>query len=152
MNSRITRFEGKSKLEYIYFQKFENNKYNDEEFWIQPDMVIGENGFGAPKYKLQQLLKPGENETGAPELPIALGPNGMPTADIRFSLLHNKLHSPINAAGSCVLFPSFMHKKKMRTDDLKYNIEAGFFAAMNMVDKRVEFRYIPLTNLKLGDQ
>ncbi len=30
-------------------------------------------------------------------------------------------------------------------------MEAGFFAAMNMLDKRVEFRYIPFTPIKVGD-
>jgi hypothetical protein len=33
---------------------------------------------------------------------------------------------------------------------MKYNIEAGFFAAMSMMDKRVEFRYFPFSSLKLG--
>lgn len=33
---------------------------------------------------------------------------------------------------------------------MKYNIESGFFAAMNMLDKRVEFRYIPMTSLNIG--
>lgn len=34
---------------------------------------------------------------------------------------------------------------------MKYNIESGFFAAMNMMDKRVEFRYFPFTSLKIGN-
>ncbi len=40
----------------------------------------------------------------------------------------------------------------MRTQDVKYNIEAGFFAAMNLLDKRVEFRYMPMTNIRVGDR
>lgn len=39
---------------------------------------------------------------------------------------------------------------RMRTNDIKYNIEAGFFAAMNMLDKRVEFRYMPFTAMKIS--
>lgn len=45
-----------------------------------------------------------------------------------------------------------MHKIKVRTDDIKYNIESGFFAAMNMLDKQVEFRYLPMTPLTIGDK
>ena len=44
-----------------------------------------------------------------------------------------------------------MHKIRVCTDDVKYNIEAGFYAAMNMLDKRCEFRYLPFTNLTIGD-
>jgi len=40
---------------------------------------------------------------------------------------------------------------RIRTSDIKYNIEAGFFAAMNMLDKRVEFRYFPFTSMKIGE-
>jgi hypothetical protein len=39
---------------------------------------------------------------------------------------------------------------RLRTNDMKYNIEAGFFAAMSMLDKRVEFRYMPFTSMKIG--
>jgi len=56
------------------------------------------------------------------------------------------------AAGSCTQYPSFLHKVRVRTNDTKYNIEAGFFAAMSMLDKRVEFRYLPLTPLKIGNK
>lgn len=40
----------------------------------------------------------------------------------------------------------------MRTDDVKYNVESGFYAAMNMLDKQVEFNYIPMTALRIGDK
>ncbi len=60
--------------------------------------------------------------------------------------------SPILAAGSCTHYPSFMHKIKVRTDDVKYNIESGFHAAMNMLDKQVEFRYLPMTPLTIGEK
>lgn len=66
-------------------------------------------------------------------------------------MLHNDQQSNIYAVGSCSQYPSFFHKIKIRTDDVKYNIEAGFYAAMNMLDKRVEFRQIPMTNLTIGN-
>lgn len=31
----------------------------------------------------------------------------------------------------------------MRTDNYGFNIEAGYFAALSVMDKRIEFRYIP---------
>jgi len=76
----------------------------------------------------------------------------MPASNIRFSLIYNDIMSPIYAAGSCTQFPSFIHKVRVRTDDVKYNIESGFYAAMNMLDKQCEFRYLPLTAMKIGDK
>jgi len=40
----------------------------------------------------------------------------------------------------------------MREDDPAYNTDAAFYAAMNMLDKRVEFRYIPHTHMKINDK
>lgn len=40
---------------------------------------------------------------------------------------------------------------RIRPDDTKYNIEAGFHAAMNMMDKEIEFKYIPCYNLTIGE-
>lgn len=39
----------------------------------------------------------------------------------------------------------------IRTQDVKYNIEAGFYAGLAMLDKRIEFRYMPMTSMRLGD-
>lgn len=39
----------------------------------------------------------------------------------------------------------------MRPDDVRFNVECGFYAAMSMLDKRIEFKYIPITNLTIGD-
>jgi hypothetical protein len=33
-----------------------------------------------------------------------------------------------------------------------YNIEAGWFAAMNMMNKRVEFRFFPLASMSINDK
>lgn len=76
---------------------------------------------------------------------------GMPASNKRFSLLYNDIQSPLYAAGSCTQYPSFLHKIRVRSTDLKYNIEQGFYAAMNMLDKQVEFNYFPMTNLTIGD-
>jgi len=39
----------------------------------------------------------------------------------------------------------------MRSDSVAYNMDAAFFAAMNMMDKRTEFRYIPHTYLNINN-
>lgn len=44
-----------------------------------------------------------------------------------------------------------MHKIRIRTNDIKYNIEAGFYAAMSMLDKRIEFNYIPMTSMRINN-
>ena len=122
------------------------------EYFLRPDIVIAENGIGQPKYDLKSLLAPAHNaEAGEPPLKLGFDSAGIPASDIKFSLHYNDLFSPILAAGACTLFNSFVHKIKIRTTDAKYNIESGFFAAMNMLDKRVEFRYFPMVNLRIGD-
>ena len=77
--------------------------------------------------------------------------DAIPTSNTRFSLIHNDVFTPILAVGSCSEFPSFIQKSRARMENVAFNIEAGFFAAMNMLDKRVEFRYIPHTYMKIND-
>jgi hypothetical protein len=48
--------------------------------------------------------------------------------------------------------PSFVNKHRMREDDMAYNINAAFYAAMNMLDKRVEYRYIPHVYMNINDK
>lgn len=151
-NTEITKLHGMNKIEAIYFKlDTENAKDKNVEYFVRPDVVIAENGVGQPKYELSKLLAPATNaEAGEPPLKLGINAEGIPACDIKFSLHYNDLFSPILAAGSCALFPSFLHKLKIRTTDTKYNIESGFFAAMNMLDKRVEFRYFPFSSLKIG--
>jgi hypothetical protein len=75
----------------------------------------------------------------------------IPSTNIRFSLIHNNIYSPIYAVGAAAEYPSFVWKQRMRSDDVGHNIEAGFYAAMCMLDKRVEFRYIPHTYMNIND-
>lgn len=162
MKTEITRIQGMNKVDSIYFKR---NPENDEkaslnknandmnvEYFVRPDIVIAENGIGAPKYDVRKLLTAGADaENGEPPLKVGVDPLGIPATDLKFSLHYNDLFSPILAAGSCSQYPSFLHKQKIRTTDSKYNIEAGFFASMSMLDKRIEFRYFPMTSLKIGD-
>jgi hypothetical protein len=116
---------------------------------LKPDVVIAENGIAEPKFQLKDLI---ENKEDGSLNRISIGYNDdIPGSNLRFSLLHNDIMSPMYAAGSCTYYPSFIQKLRVRCDDVKYNIESGFYAAMNMIDKDVEFRYFPMTNLKVGD-
>lgn len=118
--------------------------------FIKPDVVICENGIASPKIDLNGKFE--QKEDGSLSRLGVDRNSGIPSSNLRFSLYHNDIASPIYAAGSCNQFPSFIHKIKIRCDDVKYNIESGFYAAMNMLDKRCEFRYIPMTNLTIGDK
>lgn len=82
---------------------------------------------------------------------MSIGNSHIPHANTRFSLIHNDVASPILAVGSAVEIPSFIHKQRLRSDHQATNIEAAFYAAMNMLDKRVEFRYIPHNYLLVND-
>lgn len=152
MKTEITRMEGIGKLDTIYFKKdTQDKKDKNVEFFIRPDVVIAENGVGAPKYDLRSKLAPAtDSENGEPPLKLGIDDSGIPGCDIKFSLHYNDLFSPILAAGSCATYNSFLHKVKLRYQDSKYNIEQGFYAAMNMMDKRVEFRYMPMTSMKIN--
>lgn len=149
MNAKIAKIEGMNKIDTIYFSKEQGQQDRNVEYYIRPDVVIAENGIGSPKLELQKLLQKADDDVGP--LQLGIDPNGVPASDIKFSLHYNDLHSPIFAAGSCSQYPSFLHKIRVRTQDIKYNMEAAFYAALSMLDKRVEFRYIPFTSMKVGE-
>lgn len=90
-------------MDYIYFKK-KNQPEEDKnvEYFLKPDIVIAENGIGAPKKDLRKILAPATNaEAGEPPLKIAIDPTGVPASDTKFSLHYNDIHTPIFAAGSC---------------------------------------------------
>lgn len=106
---------------------------------------------GVPKYEIKSLLTAGkDSEHGEPPIKLGIDAKGVPASDVKFSLHYNDLFSPIFAAGSCTQYPSFVHKLRIRTNDIKYNIEAGWYAAMNMMNKRVEFRFFPLASMNIN--
>lgn len=155
-NCEITKMKGTTKLEAIHFRDAENSRpekvFSKEgivEQFIKPDVIICENGLGSPKINLNEYFE--QKEDGSLSRLGIDRSSGIPTSNLRFSLLHNDLQSCIYAAGSATQYPSFIHKLRIRCDDVKYNIESGFYAAMNMLDKTCEFRYIPMKELTIGD-
>ena len=150
------RLKGDSKIETIYFKQGEDKSVDKlysrdgvTEYFISPDLVIVENGVGPPKLNLNHLIDNGEDGSLTK---LKIDSKGVPYCNMRFGLLHNDHACSVNAVGSCTQYPSFFHKVKIRTDDVKYNIESAFYAAMWTLDKEVEFKYIPVTRLKIGDK
>ena len=119
------------------------------DHYVKPDLIIAENGIADPLIKFSDLVEYGDQET-ADKIGVDL--DGIPAANIRFSLYWNDIQSPMLACGSGVQYPSFLHKLRIRDLNIKYNIEQGFYAAMNMMDKQVQFNYIHMKSLKLGDK
>jgi hypothetical protein len=50
MKTEITKIQGMNKVEYLYFKKDgQNEKEKNVEYFLKPDVIIAENGVGAPK-------------------------------------------------------------------------------------------------------
>ena len=101
---------------------------------MRPDLVIAENGIADPTVRFEDICEVSDQETADK---IGIDKNGIPAANIRFSLYWNDIQSPLLACGSAAQYPSFLHKIRVRDGNIKYNIEQGFYAAMNMLDKQV---------------
>jgi len=112
MDSKITKIEGTTKMEKVHFKK---EGEPATEYFLQPDVVIQENGLGGPSlnfYKMQAYIEGTDLKT--PPVNPSKEKDGCPAADIRFSLSYNNIHSTVFAAGSCCHYPSFMHKLRVR--------------------------------------
>jgi hypothetical protein len=44
-----------------------------------------------------------------------------------------------------------MEKKRIRGENVGFNTDGAFFAAMNMLNKQLEFRYIPHHYMNIND-
>lgn len=63
MDCKISQFKGINNLEAIYFKKTKELDYekivsgqDEPEYFIKPDVVIAENGLGAPKVDINKLI------------------------------------------------------------------------------------------------
>ena len=78
MKTEITKIQGMNKIESIHFKK--NSEEEEKktgkapqdknvEYFVRPDVIIAENGIGAPKYDIRTLLAPGSSsENGEPPI------------------------------------------------------------------------------------
>lgn len=73
--------------------------------------MIVENGVNRPRKELMSMV--GHQEDNAVNC-VSFGADKIPHANIRFSLIHNDIHSPIFAVGAAAHFPSFLHKMRVR--------------------------------------
>jgi hypothetical protein len=61
MNVEITKMQGMNKIEGLYFKKPGKNEADrNVEYYLRPDVIIAENGIGAPKYDIKSVLSPGK--------------------------------------------------------------------------------------------
>lgn len=114
-------------------------------------MVICEGGIGESKVNFNSLLQQSMREDGGKSIVTSHDRDGTPSADVSFSLYPNSTDSPIFGAGSAINYSSYFHKDRYRTANVAYNIESGVYAAMNMMDKRVYMKNLPMTHLQIGN-
>ena len=84
-NAKITNLKGDYKIEEIHFRKLDEtaSDYNSVNYFIKPDVVIVENGVGATRQDLQQMI--GYEEAGVLSS-LTFGNTGIPISNIRFSI------------------------------------------------------------------
>jgi hypothetical protein len=141
----ITLLDGSHRLNEI---RFKYNTKDQREYFLRPDVVIVESGKtkGQVDYKdVLHLSKPDE-------IPRYDDSEQAMIVDKRFSTQEGRISNPILAAGECAMIDSFISRARYRTQDVKYNIDAGFFAAMSMMDKAVNYYHFPMTRLSLPDK
>ena len=116
--------------------------------FIRPDLVILESGETKGHVDFKDILHFDKPEH-APEYDYE---KHALKVDKNFSIAFGKNNFPIFAAGESCTYKSFVSKGSYRTPDVKYNIEAGFYASMCMLDKAMIFNHIPMTRLNLPDR
>lgn len=107
-NAKIVSVEGSNELEQITFNKEEDygpGRIAKVDYFVKPDMVIVENGIDRPQKELIKMV--GSQDSGSAEK-VKMNPEYLPIANLRFSLCHQNISSPIFAAGSATLYPGFI--------------------------------------------
>ena len=108
---KLTKMSGDYRLEQINWMdnKFLKSRPTIEERVVEhaykPDMVIVENGVGAPKQDLKNLLN--DEATDSNLTNLMMSNDNVPTANVRFSLQPNDIQSTFLACGSATTHPSF---------------------------------------------
>ena len=142
-DAKITHFDGDYKLRRI---RFRFNDRKDNEYFIRPDAVIAEGHLGKVDHNMHSTIY-----FDKPKFRPQLNADGAFKIDKRFSIMVNINYQGMFACGENAMHRSFLGNKPFRTSDLKFNIESGFYAALNMMYKDVKMEYLPLTRLTLGD-
>lgn len=144
--TKLKRIEGEGEIKRIIFQK---EGKREEEFFIDPDMVIQNGELGMPNFNLMEMLQ--QSDKPSEYYNVTFNLKGIPQINPYFQPVENELSGCLYMAGNCTQYPSFLHKKLYRTSNIKYNTEQGYFAAMAMLDKRVRFQTLNIYNVSIGE-
>lgn len=143
-NVNIAKVDGDHTLKRISFTQKEGDY---QEYFIKPDVVIQEKSLGKVDHTVHNTIF-----FDKPKFRPELDENGAFKIDKRFSIMTNINYQGLFATGQNALHHSFLGNKPFRTSDVKFNIETGFYAALQMLYKEVKFEYIPLTRLTIGNK
>ena len=143
-DASVTRIEGENRLDKI---NFVIKGKGFKEYYIKPDVVVTEPDIGKVDHNIHETI-------------FFAQPRWVPNIDSmnafkidkRFSIILNFINYGLLACGQNAVHRSFLGNPVVRTTDMKFNIESGFYAALNMINKEVKMEYIPLTRLTIGDK
>lgn len=136
------QLHGDHKLEKIDF-KFRN--YPGKNYFINPDVVLFEGEISKVDHRYMEKLF-----WNKPEFVPEVDKFNAAKIDRRFSIILHQNYKGLYACGQNAISRSFLGNKAFRTTNVGYNVESGFFAALNMLFKETKFEYIPLERLTIG--
>ena len=142
-NAEILNINGDHKLRSILF----NIKGSTKEYYIKPDLYISEGPLTKVDHSFHNTIF-----FNKPKYRPELDANGAFKIDRRFSIMLHLNYKGMFACGQNALHRSFLGNKPFRSTNTGFNIESGFFAALNMLNKEVKFQYLPLQRLTIGDK
>ena len=143
-NADVIKLGGENRLEQISFVLKDQGF---KEFYIRPDVIITEPEIGRVDHSIHETFF-----FDKPKWVPHLDAQNAFKIDKRFSIILNFNNYGMYACGQNALHRSFLANPVIRTTDVKFNIESGFYAALNMLYKEVKMEYIPLTRLTIGDK
>lgn len=129
---RTDEMKGEHSLQEIKFVDLNGNK--GTQLFLRPDLVILESSKVINQVDYRDLLHL-DNPANHPRLDKNLSM----IVDGSFAIHYGRHNPEIFAVGQCAATKSFITKGFYRTNDVKYNIENGFYAAMSMLSKSIIF-------------
>ena len=138
----VTDVEGTHKIDKI---KFKRHKDDAKVLFVRPDLVINEFNDRRCSVDWKDILFYG-NPQFRPRYDYK---SRAMIVDRNFSVSMGKVNNPVLACGESAQVKSFVNKGFVTTNDTKFNAETGHYAACQMMDKDVEFTYMPMARLSL---
>jgi len=113
---------------------------SDSNVPLNPDVVITEMNLGDAKLPLNNLYFDPRGKFNP-----SIMENNVCSVDGLFSLQYKNLYSTLFAAGTCAMIASINKENNFRQLDAFYEVDSGFYAGLNMINKRVGARTSWLT-------